>query len=415
MLHNKALQWKTIFHRAFGKNPSSKVVYRFLIDHRVTKRELKIRKKKQLEKWNHYGKYRLAHVTLFSAMNVGDNVLSECIRVLFERFYGSIEWQLISIFDKVDDYYIDKVNQCDGVIIGGHGAFLPDTNPNDISGWEWVCAKEQYLQIKTPLFVFAIGYNYFDGQNRKSVFEDNIRSLIERADFFGLRNSGSIREIQSFIDSSLADKPVLQPCATMMARFLFPELPEKKVTRKIAFNVALDRADKRMGDKEEIILSQIAHAMKLISERGYEVHFVTHCDWEIRFIQYLDREDFQYKYHHATMWETDRILNFYNEMDMVIGMRGHGIWIPYGVNCHILALGNQNKTKWFLEDIDAPDWGIDIKLEPEHLSEQILEKFVQIHELDGEKTTKRLLNSQKRLWETTCSNMDSIQKYLGNR
>ena len=99
-------------------------------------------------------------------------------------------------------------------------------------------------------------------------------------------------------------------------------------------------------------------------------------------------------------------------MDVVIGMRGHGIWIPFGVNCQIISLGNQNKTKWFLEDIDAMDWYIDITEQPEILGEKIFDKFVEIHEVNRQETNDRLLKAQQNLWQITCSNMEKIKRIL---
>ena len=397
---------------SLGNKPSLKVIFKFFTGYGNTRFKKKLRKKEQEKKWNHNGKKKITHITLYSAGNLGDNVLSECMRYLFERRYGRINWNLVSIQKTVDRNSIRSLNSSDMVLVGGHGVFIPDTNENNISGWEWPCSSEYYSKIKKPLAVFGVGYNYFHGQKRTKLFENNVNVLLKSSSFFGLRNRGSVNEVRSFTDEELSEKVVYQPCATMVSRYIFRNLPQKKETKKIAVNVALDRAKMRMVDNEEIILSQIADAMKKISKRGYEIHFIAHCDKEIRFIDYLDKADVHYHYHHATMWNTRKALEFYNEMDMVIGMRGHGIWIPFGVNCHILALGNQNKTKWFFDDINAPEWNISIMDDPKHLSGNIVRRFIDIHETNGEKTTERLLEAQKKLWDITCKNMNDIKNFL---
>ena len=198
----------------------------------------------------------------------------------------------------------------------------------------------------------------------------------------------------------------------MIARYLYPQLPIKVQTNRIAFNVALDRPMMRMGDNKELILDQIAKSMYFLSKRGYNINFITHMCTEIPFLTYINNYPFDYNFIDASAWDINKLMLYYNQMDVVIGMRGHGIWIPFGVNCQIISLGNQNKTKWFLEDINAVDWFIDITKEPTHLAEFIVAKFIEIHEKKGKETNLRLIDAQKRLWEITCRNMEEIKKVV---
>lgn len=356
--------------------------------------------------------FNLYHITFPSVSNAGDTALSTTVRDIFNGTLGKVSWKLRKASKKVSEAAIRDINKTDAVIIGGHGMFLPDTNANSISNWVFACSENQYDEIKVPIVVFAVGYNFFPGQVRSKLFESNIRKLVERSAFFGLRNGGSVREIQSFLDDELKERVVYQPCPTMVARYLYPDLPAKVKTNKIAFNVALDRANMRMGDMVDTILDQIARAMSEIAHKGYEIHFITHLCVEIPFLKYIKKYSFRFRFHDASTWDAERLMRFYNNMDVVLGMRGHGIWIPFGVNCQIISLGNQNKTKWFLEDINALDWYIDITDEPERLSERIVERFTEIHEVNGEDTNRRLHEAQDRLWEITRRNMDTIYRII---
>lgn len=95
------------------------------------------------------------------------------------------------------------------------------------------------------------------------MFEDLFREA-----FFRLRNQGSVREIQSFLDDNLKDKVVYQPCPMMIARYLYPELPRKTKTGEIAYNIALGRAKLKIADKtDDEILNQIAQTMYQISKK----------------------------------------------------------------------------------------------------------------------------------------------------
>lgn len=357
----------------------------------------------------------LSHITLPSAGNAGDTALSTAVRDLFNEKLGSVSWKLQNVLLKITDKTIERLNNSDAIVIGGHGLFIPDTNANCISNWEFPCSEQQYDEIAKPIIVFAVGYNYFRGQERTELFESNIRKLVEKSAFFGLRNKGSVKEICSFLDDDLKKKVRYQPCPTMVARYIYPDLPPKRKTGKIAFNVALDRTKLRMGDNKDVILDQIANAMYQLKLKGYKIYFITHLCAEIPFLQYIKKYRFDYKFYDASTWDIKSLTSFYNEMDVVVGMRGHGIWIPFGVNCQIISLGNQNKTKWFLEDIDALDWFIDINVQPEKLSQTIINKFVDIYESNYEETNRRLLEAQCQLWKVTCDNMEIIKKILHNR
>ena len=42
-------------------------------------------------------------------------------------------------------------------------------------------------------------------------------------------------------------------------------------------------------------------------------------------------------------------------------MRGHSQMIPFGLRKNILSIVSHDKLKWFLEDIDHPEWGVDVR------------------------------------------------------
>ena len=93
-------------------------------------------------------------------------------------------------------------------------------------------------------------------------------------------------------------------------------------------------------------------------------------------------------------------------------MRGHAQMIPFGLNCEIVSLVTHNKMKWFLEDINAIDWQIDLMEENENLEGTIYEKFIQIHENSQDDTRRRLIESQEKLWKISQENMAKISEIL---
>ncbi len=93
-------------------------------------------------------------------------------------------------------------------------------------------------------------------------------------------------------------------------------------------------------------------------------------------------------------------------------MRGHAQMIPFGLNREIISFGTHDKLKWFLEDIDASDWYIELKENVESLKQRIVQLFIRVHEIDSMLTEKRLKNKQDELWSITCRNMNVINKLI---
>lgn len=390
-----------------GKMHSLKQYYIYVVGKCHCLRDYRFKRNQEIV--NYKTRKKLAHVTYYIAKNSGDTMLSYCVRKLFTFDFYKGNWKLISVGKEVDQTVISWINQCSAVIIGGGGLFLPDTNANQVSGWVWSISKEQLKQIKVPIIVFSVGYNYFRGQDVSKLFISNINALIEKASFVGLRNSGSVKAIRSIVDEQLKEKVVYQPCTTTLLRKIYV-IPPKKETRKIAVNMAFDRAKMRYGNNKEVILSQVGEAIKKIERKGYSIYFIMHCESDGLFIPYLKKLNIRFKKIDATMWLPEKLIYFYNEIDLVIGMRGHSQMIPFGLNCEILSLGSHEKIRWFLEDIDACDWYIELTEEPEYLAEKIVKLFTKIHETDQKITRERLIVAQDKLWDITRNNLERIKE-----
>lgn len=350
-----------------------------------------------------------SHVTYYICGNAGDTVLSECVRRIFDSELKVGSWNKITVSDKVNKKLINRINETKALVIGGGGLFLPDTNRNSISGWQWAISKEDLERIEVPIIIFSVGYNYFRGQKPGKLFVDNLNAIVEKSGFVGLRNGGSVRNVKQLLSPELKEKVVYQPCITTMIRIIYPDIPPKKTTGKVAFNFAFDRADKRFADKQKTIISEIVKSVYQIKNKGYEIYIVAHCAADLTVLTEMqDTKDIHIV--NASCWSYDKLILFYNEIDVVLGMRGHAQMIPFGLNCHIISLGSHDKMRWFLEDIDATDWYIELSEDIENLSERITKKFMEIHEEKAEETNMRLLKAQQKLWEITSRNMDQIRQ-----
>lgn len=356
------------------------------------------------------GTMNVVHVSYCYTPNAGDTVLSHCVRKTIESNMGVHNWRLIRPNSRVTDTIIDSLNFCDKIIVGGGGLFLPDSNENCISGWQWPISNDQLKKINTPIIIYSVGYNYFRGQKNSKVFEQSIMTLVERSAFFGLRNHGSINAIREILPEKLAGKVVYQPCTTTIIRKVFPELKHIENTGNVAVNMAFDREDLRYGKSKEQILSNTAKAIKRIEKKGYRILYVCNCWNDDRFLHYLKDEHVNYQLYDLSHCFPEEVLNFYNNTDFVIGMRGHAQMIPFGLNKGILSLGTHDKMRWFLEDIDALDWYIDLNHNIDDLENTIFERFIHIHEVDKNNTKNRLIVAQNKLWKITNENLNIIKE-----
>lgn len=300
-----------------------------------------------------------SHVTYPYIGNAGDTFLSYCVR----HFLNWDSWNIINVADTVNEKIIDSINETDVLIIGGGGLFLPDTNKNLISGWQWAITNELLKKINVPVYVFSVGYNYFKGQHASELFIDSVQKLVEKAEFVGLRNKGSVEAIQNFLPERLRHKVIYQPCTTSFSYEYLANASKinKSVnTRIVAINMAFDRSERRFGVNKIAICREVAKAIKMIEDQGFSIVFVAHCDEDFEFLVYLEEIGVNYRKLNLSYRLPDEIMKFYKKCHIVIGMRGHAQMIPFGLNRNIITLGTHNKMRWFLEDIDFMDLYVDL-------------------------------------------------------
>ena len=350
------------------------------------------------------------HVTYYAVGNAGDTVLSQCVRRMFETSF-STKWHLVSVSDDVYPSSVSKMNSTKAVIIGGGGLFLPDTNANSISGWQWAISKDCLNNIRVPIIGYSIGYNFFPGQKNSQLFVENLQAFCEKAKFIGLRNHGSVAAVKALLPQSLQEKIVYQPCTTTLIRKLY-SIPEKKQTKRVAINMAFDRENIRFGENKKIILDQIALFAKALERKGYQVILVYHMQNDKKILPYMENRKVKCEQCDLSFTFPKGVFDFYNSVDLVVGMRGHAQMIPFGLNCEIISLGTHDKMRWFLEDINATDWYVNLREESSNLCEYLVNRFENIHEHDRDRTHSRLIREQQRLWNVSKENMMCIKKII---
>lgn len=348
------------------------------------------------------------HVVADITANTGDYILGRSTRKLVEQECNTaINWDIKHVAKAVDEDYIVQCNQSAGIIIGGGGLFIKDTNPNSKSGWSWPCSVQELQRIQKPIYVLGVGYNRFREQGEfDACFAENVNVLVEQSKFFGLRNHGSIRAIQGYLREDLREKVKFHPCPTTVLSKLCV-LPKRNVQEPyIAVNCAFDRGDLRYGDRLESIMFAVAKVLKQLS-KDYKIKCYVQCNGDEQIGLFLDQMDVEYEIVTLTKaLSEEEYLRYFTEPELMLATRGHAQMIPFGCKTPVVSMISHDKLAWFLEDIEHPEWGIEMK--DEQFEQILLEKSRYMLE-HREEICAQIEDAQDRLWKIMQENLRCLE------
>lgn len=353
---------------------------------------------------------KIVHFSAFNYGNAGDVILPINVKDGIE--YGldyEYDWRSIHAHKYVDDKIVELANSSNGIIIGGGGLFLKDTNPNNNSGWQWNCSVDQLKKINVPIALFAVGYNRFRNQaDFEPVFREHLNILAEKSIFLGLRNYGSIEMIKNYLHPENFGKLRYQPCPTTIISRLYPDnvniVKRNSEEKFIALNCAFDRSQLRFGEKIGNILTSIAKVVKVLS-KDYMIKYYSHMPSDNYFIPFLDSFGIKYELMHIKT--PIEIIEEYSKPSLVIGMRGHSQMIPFGCKTPILSIISHEKMGWFLKDINRSEWGSEVT-NPD-FENDLLEKAIYLLN-NKNMVIEDITNIQETFFNITMDNVSEIRK-----
>ena len=356
---------------------------------------------------------KLSHVAAFTKLgsNAGDILLPTVLQDSVVQQTGGVNWNLVQVRDEVTDSSIDAINSSAGLIIGGGGLFLCDTNANDLSGWQWPCPLESLTRVQVPICLMAVGYNRFrDQEEFKPVFRKHLRTLAQKSVFIGLRNNGSIRAIHSYLPPELHKKIRFHPCLTTVLSKLYPTMFEEPVGESfISLNCAFDRPHLRYRNSMKDILGSIAAAVQRVAQQfELGIKYYSHYSADEEMIGILREHGVEFDVVDLSSLGARGIIDAYRRPALAMGMRGHSQMIPFGCQTPILSLISHDKLQWFLDDIDQPRWGVD--LHQPGIESQIVERASNILQ-NSDDTVHAIARTQSRLWEICSANNDEFLKH----
>nr|WP_240353512.1 polysaccharide pyruvyl transferase family protein [Cohnella algarum] len=358
---------------------------------------------------NYPATYKFGHVGYHLNTNAGDTLLFPYVRKVFQSHFRNCEFKLFNIHEAVTEKTIESINKLDALIIGGGGLFLADTNPNEKSGWQWPCPTELLKKIEVPIIVFAAGYNRFRGQSDfLPVFYKNIQTLIEKSVFFGIRNSGSIKALKEYVPQKHWNKIEYQPCPTTLIKYLDP-IQNQSISKKAAINIAMDRPFLRFGRDYTDVIKKVIRITHYLIENNWNVKLFHHHHLDEQSRLWFKRYNLEIEEVNLNQAPPDKVIEYYSEVDLSIGMRGHAQMVPFGLGKPIFSLISHDKLKYFLEDIGHPEWGVDVH-SPD--MEQNFIRFVEASSFD--ELNLEINRIQSDLWSITNKNIQKIKNIIDN-
>ena len=322
---------------------------------------------------------RLIHLANFNSTNIGNGALASGLEsTLDEDVTFSVQWQR----EAWDDYtfrkldfdaaFVDKVNESDGLIVGGAVTFN-GRDYNDRTGTRFELPFELWDKIKKPIVFYGLSYRHWPGQTYHHA--DKLKKTIERIlasknMVLALRNDGTkqwlkgITQIDSDDILEVPDSAVFV-CASQSE---YPEIMDGVRNVIVSFNDE-DAVHRYAGSgyTREAVVEAIVVVLEKLAERfPINIILIPHYFDDFRMMSaFIDR--IKPRLAHQNMMttglcrvkDTAYFYGRYMKADLAISMRVHSMSPCIGLGVPMVALTTQDRMSDFITRLDLQDQAVD--------------------------------------------------------
>lgn len=296
--------------------------------------------------------------------NSGDFFLGPSTKYEFENIIGEkVNWTNFDVRKKVSQKDIDFINKFDYAIIGGGGLFLPDTNPNMVSCWQWACPTELIKKITTKIYVISIGWNHFYGQDiampnrnndakvpkRYEIFKENVEALIDNSTSFTMRHRGDAEKLKEIINPIYHQKVDFSFCPVV--KYVRDHYRKNfKSGDYITFEIKDDRPNRRYIKKSRATFyNELLNFIKLLISKGEKIAVMSH-DGSRTFANFLQQRKVPFLFIDNTVANKEKIISNYSKVKRLYCTAGHSQMTAFALGLDFISLITHDKLKYFLKD-----------------------------------------------------------------
>ncbi len=328
--------------------------------------------------------------------NYGDFVLLESMRENLSKI-SPIPLNFVNIDCQSTHFFPELIEQLNNkaamLLIGGGGFIMNRHEDNSLSGWQWSIKNEDIKKIKCPLVVYGIGYNkfHYDERGFKANMNDSLKETLKKARLFSTRNEGTKAEL---VRRGLEDaKITVIPDPGMFITPLKIEADFLKQKRMlVGINFVADRPQYTFPpnyeeSKLEVWDNLIKTCEYLIQKYQALIINIDHIpalDSEVNALfkeklgeNYLVLSEELPQIYPPSLVNAHYLAYIYQQIDLVLGMRGHSNIIAFGMGTPFISIGSHNKNRFFLQEILEEDYLIDLRNYKENANCDIIVKKIE--------------------------------------
>lgn len=322
---------------------------------------------------------KVAHIYASSAKtNSGDLILGISTKKYFQdKYLDNVECSFTDFNCRVQNIFslgnVQKLNNFDYILVGGGGLILPDSAPNNVSGWQWVIPKDSYDKIDKPIYVMSIGYNLFYNQDmsmvsrensnsnpaRIPIFTDNIKYLINKAEHFSMRHNGDRNSLLSMVGDEYSDKVKFEFCPSIwyVDKFWKEKVDSTPGDEKmIAIEIKDDREWRRyhkIGKSK--YYSELEKFVKYCIDSKIPIAYMSH-DGSKNFYRYLLSKSINIPMLDNSTSKPEDILNNYSKVKTILCSAGHSQMMAKGLGIKTISLVSHPKIRYFCDDTNDTNY-----------------------------------------------------------
>lgn len=347
--------------------------------------------------------------------NAGDVLISYAQRRLFDSEFGPQIWVAEPMKRPVEQHDLDQMVQHAKVVVVGGGGHLIPAHPKwpvNHSDWNWNIPIAYLDQIPAPIIVFAIGYNKMRREREfLPIFGEHVTKLLETSKFFGMRNYASIESLKRWVPASLHEKIAFQPCPTNVMSMIDPVnwSADRDVSRRSVAIVPFSGVTGVDVDAIGEDISKLINIARQMKNKGWEVDIATHTKNDLMDVYKVVEAVPGVTHTMVDLMSPDAMIKYYKRKTLIVGMRGHGVMVPYGLGVPVIALINYDKVKFFMQSVKLGDFCVE--LADPHSDAKILD-LVDHVVANYAATCEKLDEVKQELWCVTKRNMDVIRPYF---